>query len=111
MSKYELNYNDYINILDFYNIRIPADKNKLKPMAEKILARKLCLCIKKLEPKYKVSAIPICTRSVIQSKNKTRGKFNCINNTIEVYRRKKKKNITRKRVEKQSQKNRIRKIT
>jgi len=92
MTDNNLNYNDYINILDYYNIRLPSNKNKLKDMAEKILARKLCGCIKKLEPHYKTGAIPICTKSVLNNKQKTRGKFNCKKNSIQLYRRKTMKN-------------------
>jgi len=86
-----LDYNDYINILDYYNIKIPMNKLKLKSIAEKILTRKLCSCIKTLEPKYNSRAIPICTNSILNKKGFTRGKFNCKTNTIKISRKKSKK--------------------
>jgi hypothetical protein len=41
--------NDYKKILEFYKIPIPKSKRLLKNKAEKILAIKLCRCIKKVD--------------------------------------------------------------
>ena len=46
----ELSMNDYKSILEYYKKTIPKSKRLLKIAAEKILADKLCRCIKKLDP-------------------------------------------------------------
>ncbi len=72
----ELTNKDYINILKFYKMNIPKSKQLLKIQAEKIMAEKLCKCIKKVGPDEKKS-IAICTKSIFNRKNLKRGKFNC----------------------------------
>jgi hypothetical protein len=73
----ELNNNDYIQILEYYNKTIPKSKRLLKIEAEKILATKLCKCIKKVDAENESRAIGICTKSVINRKGYKRGKFTC----------------------------------
>ena len=68
---------DYKKILEFYEKPIPQSKRLLKMEAEKILAAKLCKCIKKVDIKNESRSIGICTKSVINSKGYTRGKFKC----------------------------------
>lgn len=36
---------DYIKILEFYNIKIPSQYSKIKNMANDILSNQLCKCI------------------------------------------------------------------
>ena len=69
--------NDYKHILEFYNKPIPANKQLLKQQSNKILISKLCKCIKKLNNKYKGRSIGICTKTIINNKGFTRGKFTC----------------------------------
>jgi hypothetical protein len=73
----ELTNNDYTRILDFYNKSIPKSKRLLKKQAEKILANKLCKCIKKVDKKNEARTIGICTKTVINNKGFKRGKFTC----------------------------------
>jgi hypothetical protein len=73
----ELTNNDYTRILDFYNKPIPKSKRLLKKQAEKILANKLCKCIKKVDKKNEARSIGICTKTVINNKGFKRGKFTC----------------------------------
>ena len=73
----ELNNNDYIKILEYYKKSIPKSKRLLKMAAEKILATKLCKCIKKIDTTNEAKSIGICTKSVINNKGFTRGKFTC----------------------------------
>lgn len=88
---------DYKKILEFYEKPVPRSKRLLKIEAEKILATKLCKCIKKVDVKNEARSIGICTKSVINTKGFTRGKFKC----------KGKKYITfRKSSQKKTQKNR-----
>ena len=49
----KLNKNDYLSILDFYKIDYSKDKSfsNIKNLAEDIIAKKLCSCIKKVDPK------------------------------------------------------------
>ena len=90
----ELSIRDYKNILFFYNKNIPKSKNKIKKMAEDILASKLCRCIKKIDPKNEEKSIGICTRTIINNKGYKRGKFTCKNKPkIKLY---KTKNTTKK---------------
>ena len=83
----ELSQTDYKQILDYYKISVPANKKHMKQLAEKIIAEKLCKCIKKLEPENESRSIGICTKTVINRKGFIRGKFQC----------KKKKFVTLKR--------------
>ncbi len=76
----KLNMKDYIGILKFYKMAIPKSKKKLQMQAENILSNKLCRCIKKVSEKNKKvegKSIAICTKSIFNRKNITRGKFNC----------------------------------
>ncbi len=89
----ELTTNDYKHILEFYKKPIPKSKRILKVQAEKIIASKLCRCIKKFEKNYEARAIGICTKTVINDKGYKRGKFTCKNKqTIKLS----KKNKTKK---------------
>ena len=90
----ELTNNDYKRILEFYKKSIPKSKRLLKQQAEKILASKLCRCIKKVDKENEARAIGICTKTIINNKGFTRGKFTC--KKKETIALKKKKNITRK---------------
>lgn len=76
-----LTNNDYKNILEFYNKPIPSSKRLLKLQAEKIIAKKLCRCIKKININNNKEgrAIGICTKSIINNKGITRGSFTCKN--------------------------------
>ena len=39
---------DYIKILKYYKLSVPKNRKTLKKRAEKVLATKLCRCIKKV---------------------------------------------------------------
>jgi hypothetical protein len=92
----ELMNKDYIHILEYYKKPIPKSKRLLKMEAEKILASKLCKCIKKIDPTNEAKSIGICTKSVINRKGFTRGKFTCRSKpTIQI--RKLKNNSTRRK--------------
>ena len=73
----EITDSDYKKILEFYKKPIPRSKRLLKIEAEKILATKLCKCIKKVDIANEPRSIGICTKSVINTKRFTRGKFKC----------------------------------
>ena len=68
---------DYKKILEFYKETIPKSKRLLKIQAENILASKLCKCIKKVDKVNEARSIGICTKTVINNKGFTRGKFTC----------------------------------
>jgi len=68
---------DYIKILKYYNIPIPKQKSLLRKKATHILANKLCKCIKKNKPKNESRSIGFCTKTIINNKGFTRGKFKC----------------------------------
>lgn len=68
---------DYISILKYYNKKIPKSKIVIKIQAEKIMAQKLCKCIKKIDPIYEAKSIGICTKTIFTRKGLTRGQFQC----------------------------------
>jgi hypothetical protein len=92
----ELTNNDYKRILEFYNKTIPKSKRLLRIQAKKILFTKLCRCIKKIDKENETRAIGICTKTIINNKGFTRGKFTC--KKKETISLKKKKNTTRKNI-------------
>lgn len=73
----KLNNNDYKQILEYYNEEIPKTKALIQDAAEKILAKKLCRCIKKVDKKNEGRSIGICTKTILNRKGYTRGKFTC----------------------------------
>ena len=73
----ELSINDYKHILEFYKKPLPKSKRLLKMQGEKLLASKLCRCIKKIDRKNEGRAIGICTKTIINNKGYSRGKFTC----------------------------------
>jgi len=86
---------DYISILKYYNKKIPKSKIVIKIQAEKIMAQKLCKCIKKIDPIYEAKSIGICTKTIFTRKGLTRGQFQC-KKTQSVKFRKKNSNKTLK---------------
>jgi hypothetical protein len=74
-----LNNNDYRQILEYYKKPIPRSVRLLRLNAEHILAQRLCRCIKKVNKTNinEARAIGICTKTVINRKGLTRGKFTC----------------------------------
>jgi hypothetical protein len=71
--KHKLNIKDYKTILEFYDIN--KSKN-IKEEAEKILATKLCRCIKKVKKKEPES-IAICRKSIFINRGFDFSKFSC----------------------------------
>jgi hypothetical protein len=71
---------DYIDILQFYKIKIPKSKKEIQHTAEHIMSNKLCRCIKKLDVNNEARSIGICTRTIFNTKGFTRGNFNCKKN-------------------------------
>ena len=92
---------DYSKILSYYEIDIPKKASDAKKSAEKILAKKLCSCIKKVGPKNEPRSIGICTKTVLNRKGLSRGKFNCTNGkSIELKKTAKKLLIGKKKTQK-----------
>ena len=87
-KKIRLTVTDYKKILTFYKLSIPKTYKKIKKKAEKIISKKFCSCIKKVQEKFKKEgiAIGICTKSVVNGKGYKRGKFTCKKKrTIKLY--------------------------
>ena len=75
----KLTLNDYKKILKYYNIPI-KDNKSAKEQAEKILASKLCRCIKRVKSirnTPETNAIAICRTSVFKRKNIDFNGFSC----------------------------------
>ena len=77
-----LTIRDYKDILNFYKLSTIGSHEDLKRKAENILSSKLCRCIKKVDSlaiskKSESRAIGICTKTIIDRKGFTRGKFKC----------------------------------
>ena len=73
----ELTNKDYVSILQYYKLPIPKSTRLLKMKAEKIMAQKLCKCIKKIDPENEEKSIGICTKTIFNRKGYTRKKFQC----------------------------------
>ena len=84
---------DYIRILDFYELKIPLNqegknnRQKIKQMAEDILATKLCRCIKKVRAKQnnkkdESRPIAICKQSIFKNRNLNISRFTCKKNLV-----------------------------
>lgn len=76
MSKLLTN-KDYKTILKYYKKNISKSFRINKNNAEKILATKLCRCIKSFKVRDESKAIRICTSKIFQNKGIRRGKFTC----------------------------------
>ena len=83
-----LSRGDYLMILDHYGEHIPkgrtrSNTRRLKSTVERLIARKLCNCIKAVKKKgqrfqNERVAIPICIRSVLQARGlRLVGRFTC----------------------------------
>lgn len=72
---------DYINILNFYNIKNIdlMTFSQIKNTAEDIIATKLCSCIKKIDPSLsnESKAIAICTKNIVNKKGLKINRFTC----------------------------------
>ncbi len=84
---YRLTNNDYVRILNYYNKPIPKTRQRIKQESEKILAEKLCKCIKKLDPEHEAKSIGICTKTIFNKRGLTRGKFKCKKNRTVKFRK------------------------
>ena len=93
----ELNKTDYKKILEYYNKPIPKSIKKLRLEAEKIMASKLCKCIKKIDPVNEAKSIGICTKTIINNKGYSRGKFKCKGKPQVTLKKINKNNITKSR--------------
>tara|TARA_B100001094_G_C18036111_1_gene722614 strand:- start:600 stop:947 length:348 start_codon:yes stop_codon:yes gene_type:complete len=75
-----LTRSEYIEILNFYSINFNPNMplKLLRKSVEKIIATKLCRCIKKVNNEtHESRAIGICNKSVIKNKNLGIYKFTC----------------------------------
>ncbi len=86
-----LTHTDYIKILKYYKMRIPNSAKTVKRTAEKMVATKLCRCIKKVgatgKPGAEQRSIGVCTRSVITRKGLRRGSFKCAKKRVTLFKR------------------------
>ncbi len=71
---------DYKKILEYYNVEIPRNLAEMKEKASKIMATKLCKCIKKVEKTSSptgTNAIAICNKSIFTRRNLRHSTFQC----------------------------------
>ena len=70
---------DYAKILKFYNVTIPKLKKSRRAKVHRILAGKLCRCIKSVKRKKhsEGAAIGICTKIIFTRKGIKRHRFTC----------------------------------
>jgi hypothetical protein len=74
---------EYEVVLNYYNLPYKKSDNarNIKQKAEKVLADKLCRCIKKVSRKRRTKSenrsIPICKKSILLSKGLTDAGFKC----------------------------------
>lgn len=76
-----LSNKDNLDILRYYNISANKKKGSTRKAAKKVLADKLCKCIKKLTVRNNGvndgRTIGLCTKSVFERKGLERGLFTC----------------------------------
>jgi len=100
---------DYINILNFYNIKNIDSMNlsQIKNSAEDIIASKLCSCIKTIDPSLtnESKAIAICTKSIVKKKGLKINRFTCKKKPKLLISRKNKNKLTKKNKNKLTKKN------
>jgi hypothetical protein len=100
---YKITNSDYSKILSYYGLEIPKKGSQLKETAENILSQKLCACIKKVGPTVSTEprAIGVCTKTVLNRKGLSRGKFKCKNGRkIELKKTARKITIEKKKTQK-----------
>lgn len=73
----QLTNTDYVSILKYYNLNIPRSKKLIKTNAEKIMAEKLCRCIKKVDKNNESKSIPICNKNIFINKGLKLQRFKC----------------------------------
>jgi hypothetical protein len=88
------NYNDHVNILEFYKMKIPKSKRETKKAAERILAKKLCNCVsaivkskrplvplaktrKRTKKAKEQAAVAICRNSIFRKKGIMNYTYTC----------------------------------
>lgn len=83
---FKLTKPDYVKILQYYQQTIPFSHVAIKKKAEKILAVKLCSCIKKIEKLDPTDSrtTGICTKTVINRKGLIRKSIQCKNPKISI---------------------------
>jgi hypothetical protein len=94
MEYSDLSIDDYKNILKYYDEPLPKKHKDLKRLAETIMAKKLCRCIKRVgkeKDQTEGRAIGICTKTIFNRKNIKRGTFKCKKRTRTVSMQKKRK--------------------
>ena len=81
-----LTQKDFRTILKHYKLKVPRSKKKTRKKAAKVLAGKLCRCIKKVGKKgkkrktkkyNKKAATAICTSSIFKKRGLVHSRFNC----------------------------------
>lgn len=84
----KLEKNDYIQILEHYNIIVPKTKKnnvdliKTKKLVHRLLSSKLCNCIKKVQKSSRLNepgAIIVCNKSIFTKRNLKHYRFTCKN--------------------------------
>jgi len=88
------NYNDHVNILEFYKMNIPKSKRETKKAAERILAKKICNCVsaivkskrplvplaktrKRTKKAKEQAAVAICRNSIFRKKGIMNYTYTC----------------------------------
>ena len=95
-NQFKLLDSDYTSILQYYKLPIPKSKRLLKIKAEKIMAQKLCKCIKKIDSVNETKSIGICTKTIFNRKGYSRGPFTCKKKLTVKFRRTNKNKTIRK---------------
>ena len=75
----DLTKKDYVTILQYYNLPYQnMAKGEMKSACERLLAEKLCRCIKKVKNiKSEKSRIAICKNSIFKKRNLNMFGFTC----------------------------------
>lgn len=76
----DLTSEDYKTILKHYDMKIPRTKRERKALVEKVLAGKMCKCIKGVQASTKIEepgAIAICNKSIFRNRGLKFNRITC----------------------------------
>jgi hypothetical protein len=107
-----MNLKTSIDVLNHYNLTIPPKQTNIKRRGEKILAQKLCRCIRLVNSKIGNTprSIGICTKTIINNHKLVRRNFSCTK-PVYVNVRSRTKQTRHKRVDKKTKKHNKKRTT
>lgn len=104
----DLTSEDYKMILKHYKVKIPKTKKERREAVDKLLATKMCKCIKTVEKTSKIEepgAIAICNKSIFRNRGLKFNRITCKKRYKFVGNKKTKRNLVKTKKLKYKKKN------